>query len=225
MEESDPENVTLITADASKHYDLIYKMFVEKFSQSAPMPVALGATPEDMDKFFKQIVDNTLTQNNSILAYIGEKCVGFALNFIETEPKKSNINPEEDFDGDLTEEIAKNHWGNFPANAIAAMMSESSKNFEYYIPDSKKFFKLRILYVDPEQTGKGIGTKLVAKCIVIAKMNECDHLITIAAAAASAHGFKVVREIPVSAYKQNEKQIFSNLPDGCKNVKLMILKI
>uniref|UniRef100_A0AC35FHI1 N-acetyltransferase domain-containing protein n=1 Tax=Panagrolaimus sp. PS1159 TaxID=55785 RepID=A0AC35FHI1_9BILA len=205
-------------------------MFVEKFSQAAPMPVALGATPEDMDKFFKQIVDNTLIQNCSILAFIGEKCVGFALNFIETKPKKSNMNPEEDFDGDLTEEIAKNHWGNFSANAIAAMMSESSKNFEYYIPDSKKFLKLRILYVDPEQTGKGIGTKLVAKCIEIAKMDECDHLITIAAAAASAvifskHGFKVVREIPVSAYNENCIQIFSNLPDGCKNVKLMILKI
>uniref|UniRef100_A0AC35GAZ9 N-acetyltransferase domain-containing protein n=1 Tax=Panagrolaimus sp. PS1159 TaxID=55785 RepID=A0AC35GAZ9_9BILA len=216
--------------DPKKHFNMIAEMFIQMFSQNEPMTRAAGAKPKDIVKVYNEILEHALNQPYSVLAFIGEKCVGWSLNFISTDFSKDNTDPNLNFTNDLTEEIKKKNNESQIANRIEVVIDEIERNYPHFIPDCKKLFKLDVLFVDPNYGGKGIGTKLTKKGIELARENKCDYLMSVASAGGSGKifeklGLKCVRELPFEIFIDNGEKIFKELHDGNKTVKLMFLKL
>lgn len=86
---NDDDNLTFVIADRHKHYDMIHKMMTEMFSFQEPITRSVGASPEDVTDFFHDLCSASLNSPYSVLAFIGDKCVGMTLNYITTDVKKS----------------------------------------------------------------------------------------------------------------------------------------
>uniref|UniRef100_A0AC34FEN3 N-acetyltransferase domain-containing protein n=1 Tax=Panagrolaimus sp. ES5 TaxID=591445 RepID=A0AC34FEN3_9BILA len=229
MSEISIDEVKLVMVDPKKDYDMIAEMFIHTFSQNEPMTRAAGAKPEDVVKIYHEIIEHALSQPYSVLAYLGDTCVGFSVNFISTDLSKNNGDPNLTFKNDLIEEIEKRNNKSHVCNRIEAVIDEIERSYSYFIPSCKKLFKLDVLFVDPKYGGKGIGTKLTQKSIDLARENKCDYLMSVASAYGSGHifkkaGLKCVREIPFATFLDNDQQIFKELHDGNKTVKLISIK-
>uniref|UniRef100_A0A914PZE4 N-acetyltransferase domain-containing protein n=1 Tax=Panagrolaimus davidi TaxID=227884 RepID=A0A914PZE4_9BILA len=229
MENKD-EKLNFVVGDLSKYSEMVMKMIIYEYSQEAPITKAIGAKPDEIKDLCLEACKESINSPVSVLAFLGEKCVGWVLNYIKTEIQECSEDPNLSFKKDFTEKIANKGYDNSKANKIAAIGDEITRDFSYYIPNCKKLFVLHILFVHPDFGGKGIATKLTEKSIELAKENQCDYIMSVPSNIKSAHiftkfGFELVREIPFDAFQENGQSFVKDLGDGNKSTRLMFLKI
>uniref|UniRef100_A0AC34FAP4 N-acetyltransferase domain-containing protein n=1 Tax=Panagrolaimus sp. ES5 TaxID=591445 RepID=A0AC34FAP4_9BILA len=228
--DSEEDEIRFVIADRHKHYEMIHSMMTQMFSFQEPITRSVGATPEDVTDFFHDLCSASLNSPYSVLAFIGDKCVGMTLNYINTNVKSDESSPGLKFKSDFAEEISNGPYNNLRANRVCSFIEEVERNYGYFIPKCKKLFKLDVIFVHPNFSGRGIGTKLTEKSIQVARENNCDYLMSVASAKGSAHifhklGFTCVREVPFLSFHENGQQVFQDLHDGNTSGKLMILKL
>uniref|UniRef100_A0AC35F2V9 N-acetyltransferase domain-containing protein n=1 Tax=Panagrolaimus sp. PS1159 TaxID=55785 RepID=A0AC35F2V9_9BILA len=224
------DDLKLIIAEKEQHSDIIYDKFMETFLKNEPIAVSINSKMEDLKDIYLHVVGKALNEPVSVVAYLGNKCIGGALNYIITDIPNSTENPNLSFKNDFTHEIASFKKINFAARPIIVVIREIERNYGFFIPNCKKLLKLEALFVDSNFSGKGIGTKIVKKVIEIAKKENCDYVMTVASAAGSAQifkklGFKCVREISVSSFLSNGKRMLKDFHDGNNTIKLMFYRI
>uniref|UniRef100_A0A914PA76 N-acetyltransferase domain-containing protein n=1 Tax=Panagrolaimus davidi TaxID=227884 RepID=A0A914PA76_9BILA len=189
---------------------LLYEYFQES---------AITKAVEAEESYYLEICETSLKSRLSILAFLGEKCIGFVLNYIR---RRQSYVP--------TKKFATKGYGNPKINKITVLMDEIKRNYSYFIPNCKKLFVLRILFVQPFFQGKGIATKLTKKSTEIARENGCDSIMATSSNVKSAHiftkfGFQCVREIPYTSFQENGQTFLQSFGDGNDSVRLMILKL
>uniref|UniRef100_A0AC35FB40 N-acetyltransferase domain-containing protein n=1 Tax=Panagrolaimus sp. PS1159 TaxID=55785 RepID=A0AC35FB40_9BILA len=224
------DELTFVIGNLNKHYEILSKMFIYEYSQEAPVTKAIGAKPEEIKESYLETCKESLNSQFSILAFSGDKCIGWVLNYITTEIKECFEDPNLSFNSDFTAKIANKGYSNTKENKISVVIDEISRNFSFFIPNCKKLFVLDVVFVQQSFGGKGIATKLIKKSIELARENECDWIMAIPTNIKSAHifskfGFKCVREIPFNEFKENGETFLKDFKDGNKSVRLMFLKL
>uniref|UniRef100_A0AC34GCV7 N-acetyltransferase domain-containing protein n=1 Tax=Panagrolaimus sp. ES5 TaxID=591445 RepID=A0AC34GCV7_9BILA len=193
----DDENVRFVIGEMNKYSEMVMKMIIWEYSQEAPITKAIGASPEEIRDMRLDACKESVNSPLSILAFLGDKCIGWVLNYIKTNIKKCDEDPNLSFNNDFTERIAENKYGNLKANRIGAISDEITKNFTYFIPKCKKLFVLHIIFVQPAFGGNGIATKLTEKSIELARKNQCDYIMSVPSNIKSAHIFKKVQNFVI----------------------------
>uniref|UniRef100_A0A914YES3 Uncharacterized protein n=1 Tax=Panagrolaimus superbus TaxID=310955 RepID=A0A914YES3_9BILA len=154
--EEEENEIKFVIADRHKHYDMIHTMMTQMFSFQEPITRSVGATPEDVTGFFHDLCGASLNSPYSVLAFIGDKCVGMTLNYINTNVKKNSdesSSPGLKFKSDFVEEITNGPYNNLRANRVCAFIEEVERNYAYFIPKCKKLFKLDVIFVHPNYSG------------------------------------------------------------------------
>uniref|UniRef100_A0AC35GCF6 N-acetyltransferase domain-containing protein n=1 Tax=Panagrolaimus sp. PS1159 TaxID=55785 RepID=A0AC35GCF6_9BILA len=224
------DQLIFVPADREKHFDLVSEMFIQNFSQQSPFARASGAKPEEIRDAYLQILENSLNSPHSILAFMNDKCIGWAFNHIIRDITETHEDPSLNVLTDFAEVIANVPLDNHRARRIVAVVDEIERNFSYFIPGCRSVFKLDTLYVDSNYGGKGIATKLTEKSIQLALLNHCDCFMAVATNIKSASiytklGLKCVREIPFDAFLENGQKILQDFGDENKSIRLMFLKL
>ncbi|KAE9556723.1 hypothetical protein FO519_000129 [Halicephalobus sp. NKZ332] len=219
-------------ADKRKHYEIVHEAMCQVFSYQEPITRAVGASPSEVVRFYHDICEGCFNSPYSILAFDGRRLAGFALSYtkeVKSEPS-SKTSKSFKLKKDYAQDISTGPYDNHPSNQLIVFIEEVEKDAENFLPRCKKFFKIDILFVHPNYTGRGLGKKLVERALQMARENNCQYAVTCATAKASAHifhkfGFTCVREIPFASFRENGSPVYSNLHDGNTSAKLMVLKL
>jgi len=219
-------------ADKEKHYKMVHEAMCQVFSYQEPITRAVGASPSDVVQFYHDICEGCFNSPLSILAFDGDRLAGFVLSYAKEITPGSNSKPNHSLQlkKDYVSEISAGPYPNHPSNQLIVYIEEVEKDLENFLPRCKKYFKIDILFVHPNYTGRGLAKKLVERALQLAVESNCQYAATCATAKVSAHifnkfGFTCVREIPFTSFRENGVPVYSNLHDGNTSGKLMVLRL
>uniref|UniRef100_A0AC35FF98 Uncharacterized protein n=1 Tax=Panagrolaimus sp. PS1159 TaxID=55785 RepID=A0AC35FF98_9BILA len=96
-------------------------LFYEYFQESA-ITKAVEAKPQEIEEsYYLEISETSLKSPVSIVAFLEEKCIGFALNYILTDIKECFEDPNLSLRNDFTEKIANKGYANPKASKITVV--------------------------------------------------------------------------------------------------------
>uniref|UniRef100_A0AC34F5X8 Uncharacterized protein n=1 Tax=Panagrolaimus sp. ES5 TaxID=591445 RepID=A0AC34F5X8_9BILA len=242
VEEFKPEGTDKIIrfeiAD-EKDRAMIGQFFVDLYNKSCSMFSCLNPSYEDTAPFVFNILDHVLDKRASIIAFDGNKMIGFSLNNFHTPEELAKLyprglceeNPIFEIKDDYGKDIDKGPFPTRKGNQIESLCDEAYSQTGKFLPkDIKNFAVAEAVGVHPEYFRIKVFVRMMQLSEEIFRKKDCNYLAGYCAVTSSLNycnkrGYKTVSVFPYDRFKDNNEVVFKDLADKAHGLYVTILKL